>query len=76
MTTAPAQSAVVPLKHSKAIEFRLLAKGLEFYFTEKPEVIYCKTGQRTARQCHYIRLPVVRVHPRRLVVWHQEPEVR
>jgi hypothetical protein len=53
-----------------------LAIGVHFVMPEEPSQVWIKTGQRSARRCHYIRQRVQRFRGRELVRLYELPEVR
>jgi len=49
--------------------------GAHFTFPNEPDKVWLKTGQRSARRCHYIKQRVVRFHGWEPVTFYQNPEV-
>ena len=57
----------------RAVELVRLMVGAHFTFPNEPDRVWVKTGQRSARRCHYTRQPVFRFHGWEPVVYYELP---
>jgi hypothetical protein len=58
-----------------AVPMVRLVVGAHFVLPEQPSQVWVKTGQRSARPCHYTRLPVRRFQCGKLVQFYELQEV-